>query len=99
MTPEEERRIIALGKDAHSLIENEAFNHVFQLLEKKYWNEFKKEALTPEARANVQAKAQVLDDVRFQLTIVEEAGFTATANRDKRERTEERRNQKPQRGV
>lgn len=93
MTGEEERRIIDLGSKAKTLEEDEAFKHVFSLLEKQYWDEFKTTALTPEARANVQAKARVLDDVRLTLHAIAGAGFTASANREKRERTESRRNQ------
>lgn len=87
---QKERKIIALGEAAKRLLEDEAFIHVCQLLEKTYWEEFKRTALTPEARANVQAKARVLDDVRATLDIMMDSGTTATIRRDKRERTASR---------
>ena len=86
-----EREVIALGEKARNLLEDEAFIHVCKMLEKEYWERFKREALTPELRALLQAKAQVLDDVRAGLHVMMDAGTTAIHRRDKRERTGDRR--------
>jgi hypothetical protein len=81
-----EAKVIALGEHAKNLMEDEAFDHVFRMLEKEYWSEFKTSAITPEARALVQAKARVLDDVKASLHVLMDSGSVATVQRERRER-------------
>src|SRR5688500_17056151 len=85
-----EARVISLGEKARNLLEDEAFLHATKMLEKEYWERFKREALTTESRAILQAQARVLDDVKASLQVLVDSGFTAASNRDKRERSEQK---------
>lgn len=85
------RKVIALGAEAKALMDNEALNHVFAMLEKQYWTEFK-QATSAEERANVQAKAQVLDGVRRALHVMMDSGRREELLRDRREQKDARAN-------